>query len=301
VVNALVYAADIGVDVVNMSFYIDPWLYNCTDNPADSPTAQMEQRAIIEATERAMNYARGRGVAMVVSAGNSHTDLGNPTFDNSSPDYPPGAAYARTVDNSCLTMPVEAEAAIVVSAIGPTKVKADYSNYGVEQTNVAAPGGYFRDYLGTPQYRQNSNLVLSTYPQAVLEESGLLDPDGNPLSTQVIRDCQNGVCAYYVYLQGTSMAAPHATGVAALIVSQYGKQDPRHKEGLWANPRTTQLFLERTATQVSCPEPRLFSYTNVGRPASWDAYCEGEPSFNGFYGHGIVDALAAVNWPASKK
>ena len=33
-VNALTYAGDHGIDVVNMSFYIDPWLYNCADNPA---------------------------------------------------------------------------------------------------------------------------------------------------------------------------------------------------------------------------------------------------------------------------
>ena len=36
VVNALTYAGDAGIDVVNMSFYVDPWLYNCTANPADS-------------------------------------------------------------------------------------------------------------------------------------------------------------------------------------------------------------------------------------------------------------------------
>src|SRR4029453_17174101 len=28
-VAALTYAADNGIDVVNMSFYTDPWLYNC--------------------------------------------------------------------------------------------------------------------------------------------------------------------------------------------------------------------------------------------------------------------------------
>ena len=28
-VAALVYAGDLGLDVVNMSFYTDPWLYNC--------------------------------------------------------------------------------------------------------------------------------------------------------------------------------------------------------------------------------------------------------------------------------
>ena len=35
--DALTYAGDNGVDVVNMSYYIDPWLYNCAANPADSP------------------------------------------------------------------------------------------------------------------------------------------------------------------------------------------------------------------------------------------------------------------------
>jgi lantibiotic leader peptide-processing serine protease len=28
-VNALTYSGDAGLDVVNMSFYVDPWLYNC--------------------------------------------------------------------------------------------------------------------------------------------------------------------------------------------------------------------------------------------------------------------------------
>ncbi len=31
---ALMYAADNGIDVVNMSFFTDPWLFNCRDNPA---------------------------------------------------------------------------------------------------------------------------------------------------------------------------------------------------------------------------------------------------------------------------
>ena len=29
VANALTYGGDIGLDVINMSFYVDPWLYNC--------------------------------------------------------------------------------------------------------------------------------------------------------------------------------------------------------------------------------------------------------------------------------
>ena len=64
-VDALTYAADIGVDVVNMSYYIDPWLYNCADNPADSPEEQAEQRTIVAATERALAYAQAHGVTLV--------------------------------------------------------------------------------------------------------------------------------------------------------------------------------------------------------------------------------------------
>ena len=30
------------------------------------------------------------------------------------------------------------------------------------------------------------------------------------------------------------------------------------------------------------------------RDATFTATCEGDPSFNGFYGHGAVDAYAAV-------
>ena len=32
-VNALTYAGDAGIDVVNMSFFVDPWLYNCAEQP----------------------------------------------------------------------------------------------------------------------------------------------------------------------------------------------------------------------------------------------------------------------------
>jgi subtilisin family serine protease len=302
VVNSLTYAADNGIDVVNMSFYIDPWLYNCTSNPADSPAAQAEQRAIIAAVNRALNYAHDHRVTLVGSLGNNHEDLGHPRTDFSSPDYPPGTAYPRPIDNAtCIDLPVEGPHVIGVSALGPSTAKADYSNYGVEQISVSAPGGYFRDFFGTPQFRQNANQVLSTYPKKVLQQQGRVDAAGNVTPAGVaagtIRNCNAaGVCGYYQYLQGTSMASPHAVGVAALIVSRFGKHDPSHP-GVRLEPAKVESLLFRSAAEHACPEPRLFSYANEGRPAEFNAFCEGEPNFNGFYGYGIVDALAAVTAP----
>jgi lantibiotic leader peptide-processing serine protease len=303
VLNAMEYAANTGIDVVNMSFYTDPWLYNCpldhpatdpaTGAPIDSPAAQQEQQAIIDLTQRAVDYGRAHGVTFVAAAGNSATNLGNPTFDDTSPDYPPGTAYARTVTNFCLDVPTETEGVMSISALGPSGGKADYSNYGREQITVSAPGGYFRDFFGTPQYRQPENEILGPYPKAIAVANHEIDGAGRPKTPFVVRDCADGVCAYYQLIQGTSMASPHATGVAALIVSKYGTPDTVHG-GLTISPDAVESMLVSTATKHACPTPRLVDYTIVGRPASWNAYCDGGPGFNDFYGHGIVNALAAV-------
>jgi subtilisin family serine protease len=299
-VAAMRYAGDVGIDVVNMSFYTDPWLYNCgPDNPATDPETgepvdsledQLEQQAIIDLTQRAVDYARERGVTFIGAAGNSATNLGNPTFDATSPDYPPGTEYDRVVTNFCLDVPTETEGVLSISALGPSGGKADYSNYGREQINVAAPGGYFRDFFGTPQHRVPENEILGPYPTAIAKENHEIDGSGRPRSPFVVRDCANGVCAYYQLIQGTSMASPHAAGVAALIVSHYMDTHA----GAQPTPDYVEQQLEDTATPHACPSPRLVDYTIVGRPASWNAFCGGGTGFNDFYGHGIVNALAAI-------
>jgi lantibiotic leader peptide-processing serine protease len=304
-VDAFTFAADHGVDVVNMSYFIDPWLYNCRMLAADTAEQQAEQRTIIDATQRALDYAHEHGVTLIAAAGNSRTDLGMPTpvTDTQSPNFPLGTNHSRVVNNGCLDLPTEGNNVITVSSVGPSKIKADYSNYGYEEIDVAAPGGWFRDDPWHPGLLPIDspasvaagvqNQILAAYPKNVAEESGDLNPDGTPNTPFVVRDCKGSTCAYYQWIQGTSMASPHAVGVAALIVSEYGE---RHSGGISLHPLFTQAYLEASAADTPCMTPNPFTYTHKGRDASYTTFCEGTPEFNGVYGHGIVDALGAVTF-----
>ena len=84
----------------------------------------------------------------------------------------------------------------------------------------------------------------------------------------------------YVYAQGTSMASPHVAGVAALAISAHGKM----------SPGALQALINRTADPLACP-PNPF---NPGPPFDFAATCVGGSGYNGFYGHGQVNALSAV-------
>ena len=291
-VDALTYAADHGVDVVNMSYYIDPWLYNCADNPADSPEQQLEQRTVIAATERALGYARRHGVTLVSAEGNGNTDLGKPVTDVTSPDYPPDTEYERAIDNSCKSEPLEAPGVLGITSVGPSTRKAYYSDYGVEQADLSAPGGDRRDFFGTSRYNTPANTVLAPYPKSLAIANGELNPDGTPNTPFVLADCSSGDCAYYQYLQGTSMASPHAVGVAALVVAARGQRDRAHG-GLTLSPDVVERVLKRTAQDHACPDPPVFTYPDPDLTPDYTAICEGSPQNNGFYGEGIVDAFAA--------
>lgn len=92
------------------------------------------------------------------------------------------------------------------------------------------------------------------------------------------------------------MAAPHAVGVAALIVSRFGHPDKAHG-GLGLAPESTRAHLFSTAAAHACPQPRLFEYTRIltsGVVVHAQAFCDGPKQDNGFSGHGIVNAYQAV-------
>jgi hypothetical protein len=65
------------------------------------------------------------------------------------------------------------------------------------------------------------------------------------------------------------------------------------------DPDAVQRVIEGTASPIACPVPRTVDYLDEGRDASFTATCVGDASFNGFYGHGGVDAYSAVTHGAA--
>jgi subtilisin family serine protease len=266
VADALRAAGDLRLDVVNLSLFADPWLYYCGNDA--------EQRALAADITSAARYARSRGVLIVTSNGNEADDLQHPTIDTISPDGPTDTVIERAVGNQCRVLPAELPGAVTVSATGPvgypgyTMNIASYSSVG--STDVAAPGGDYFSATGTVQ----DAVLAATAPDGAIFAQ--LDGLNGPFPGITVVD--NG--ATYAELNGTSMASPHAAGVAALIVGQH----PGWSAG------AVKAELLRTATPMTCPvdwqpldedDDRLRCYGGA----------DGRTSF---FGHGLVDARNAV-------
>ena len=273
VICSFMFAGNTHVDVTNNSYFADPFLYNCHNDKA--------QQAIFKAEQRAIRYAMQQGVSVVAAAGNESDDLSHPTYDFISPDFPPGSEQEREVNNNCIVIPVEIPGVIGVSATGDLNLKSFYSNFGISDkggVDVAAPGG---DSILQRTAQAPNGRVLSTYPTTTFcrPDRRLVDP--------------TEPTAAYCYLQGTSMASPHVTGVAALVISRFGDlQNPQNGK---MRPTEVEQYVEQTADPIACPDDATLEqfepFPNAGGVAQ---ACQGGTSSNSWYGNGQVDALDAV-------
>lgn len=265
VTAALRYAGDQGLDIVNLSLFADPYLYYCK--------SEAEQRAMLKQLEDAARYAQQRGVLIVASAGNEQADLQHPIIDDTSPDWPPDTAETRFVKNNCRVAPAELPGVLTVSATGPIGYPgydlwiADYSSVG--HVEVTAPGGDYFRATGTVQ-----DAVLGALPMDSAIWAGF-DPLNAVFPGITVIDHGAG----YGFLNGTSMAAPHAAGVAALVVQMH----PNWSQG------AVKAAVQRSTQHLDCPpdwqplspsDERLRCYGNGGRTS--------------FFGTGLVDAEAAA-------
>jgi subtilisin family serine protease len=254
VVCSFMWAAEHGIQVTNNSYFADPWLFNCKNDP--------EQRAIWEAERRAIKFAQQSGTVVVAAEGNQSDDLAHTTGDATSPDN--ATPVQREISNACAVVPVEVPGVIGVTANGIDEFKSYYSSYGVGTADVVAPGGDRRFQVTEP----GGGRILSTWPASLMGGCAvpLASPDGA-----------------YCYIQGTSMASPHVAGVAALVVST----------GI-TNPGKVAARINGTADPIACPTD-MSPYVNFpaldnGAPQ----VCQGGTGYNGFNGHGQVNALSAI-------
>lgn len=205
VLAALVHAADMRVDVANLS------LGNRFARP-DSSASARPGPSLVAVVNQAFAYANRQGVTVVVAAGNQNTDL-----DHDGNDY---RLYCA------------APGAVCVSGTGPTgggmfgpwvdaDARAPYSNYGRSVVSVAAPGGNAQ-----PTWSSCSRFSL------------------------LMPFCRTR--PFIVGASGTSASAPHATGTAALIVEDVGR-----------DPAQVRARLQQTADDLG--QPGTDPYYGKGR------------------------------------
>ena len=312
----LAACSDPRIDLVNMSIegYLDP-----------SDPAQAQDYLLFA---DAVDYCLSRGVPVFAAAGNEHVrvdrvdltldgrtlrgvgqvSLGPDGFAQPLPGSDslgawdlrgglvfPGGVPGVTMVSATANAIGQAPASVPLrwrSHVGARDQLAYYSNYG-SRVDLAAPGGA-RAYE-IPLYDGGAGDVLAGRwgSFGALAKDGLVCTD--PYSASVFNSaCFTARGDAYGWLQGTSMAAPNAAGVAALVLSA-------HRDLVGA-PAALVDRLEQTADRS------VVNYMGPNDPDNTAPALDGTPCTTGFchvdqtdpiafsdaYGAGLVDAAAAV-------